>query len=261
MGTDKGKTPKFDDVKLIANGHILEVYRYEKAVMSDFEGRGGRRKKEDEKSDKAEEHRKQSSRKARNEVRRQVLANFDEHSKFITLTFRDGVVNDLTNVQECNYEFKKFIGRLKYWLKKNKPKHAKLKYLAVIEFQDKNDRGAVHYHMISNLPYIKNSELADIWNNGFVRINDIRHVDNVGAYMVKYMLKDMNDERLNGEKAYLSSKGLDKSTVIRGNIVDKLVLEQYGITEDTKKAFTNSYISEHHGQVVYSEYNLKRLDN
>lgn len=250
---------KFDDVKLIANGHILEVYRYEKAVLSGFEGRGGRRKKEEEESEKAEEHRRQSSRKARNEVRRQTLANFNEHSKFLTLTFADGSVQDVTDVKECNYAFKKFIGRLRYWLKKNKPEWPKLKYLAVIEFQDKNGRGAVHYHMISNLPYIPNKELADLWKNGFVRINDIKHVDNVGAYMVKYMLKDMGDERLKGEKAYLSTKGLNKSSVIRGNIVDRLVLEQYGINEDTKKAFTNSYISEHHGQVVYTEYNLKRL--
>lgn len=251
MATERSKV-RFDDVKLVANGHILEVYRYEKAVMSNFEGRGGRRKKSDKESEKSDEHRQHSSRKARNEVRRQVLANFNEHSKFITLTFRDGAVKDVTDVQECNKEFKKFIQRLRY-------KYKDFKYLAVIEFQDKNGRGAVHYHMISDLPYIENKVLADIWKNGFVRINDISHVDNVGAYMVKYMLKDMNDERLKGNKAYLSSKGLAKSSVIRGNIVDKLVLEQYGITEDTKKAFESSYTSEHHGEVQYVEYNLKRL--
>lgn len=253
MATGKGK-PRYEDIKLVANGHVLEVYRYQKGVCVGHDGNGGgRRSKDEEKSEREEEIRKTSSRKARNEVRRQVLANFTERSKFITLTFRDGAVKDITDVQECNKAFKKFIQRLRY-------KYKGFKYLAVIEFQDKNDRGAVHYHMISDLPYIPNKDLTDIWRNGHVRINDIRHVDNVGAYMVKYMLKDVNDERLKGNKAYLSSRGLAKSSVIRGDIVDKLILEQYGITEDTKKAFESSYTSEHHGEVQYTEYNLKRLN-
>lgn len=258
MGTDKGKM-HYEDYKLIANGHVLEVYKYEKGVCVGHNGNGGgRRAKDEEKSNREEEIRKTSSRKARNEVRRQTLANFSEHSKFITLTFRDGSVKDVTDVQECNYAFKKFIGRLRYWLKKNKPDKAKFKYLAVIEFQDKNDRGAVHYHMISDLPYIPHEELTDIWRHGWVGINDIKHVDNIGAYLVKYMLKDVNDNRLKGNKAYLSSKGLNKSSTVRGNIVEK-ILESYGISEDTKKEFANSYISEHHGQISYTEYNLKRM--
>lgn len=251
MGTGKGKM-HYEDYKLIANGHVLEVYRYEKGVCVGHNGNGGgRRAKDEEKSDREEEIRKTSSRKARNEVRRQALANFSEGSKFITLTFRDGSVKDVTDVQECNKAFKKFIQRLRY-------RYKGFKYLAVIEFQDKNDRGAVHYHMISDLPYIPHKDLTDIWRNGWVGINDIKHVDNIGAYLVKYMLKDVNDKRLKGNKAYLSSKGLDKSSVIRGNIIER-ILESYGIDEETKKEFANSYISEHHGQVSYSEYNLKRL--
>ncbi|GAI10009.1 unnamed protein product, partial [marine sediment metagenome] len=39
-----------------------------------------------------------------------------------------------------NREFKKFIQRLRY-------QYGDFKYMAVIEFQD---RGAIHYHMISD---------------------------------------------------------------------------------------------------------------
>jgi len=93
----------YSDVKLVANGHILEVYRYEKAVCFGHNGNGGgRRSKDKEKSDREEENRRTSSKKARNEVRRQVLANFNERSKFITLTFRDGAVKDVTDVKERN---------------------------------------------------------------------------------------------------------------------------------------------------------------
>jgi hypothetical protein len=59
---------------------------------------------------------------------------------FTTLTFRE----NLHNIKEANYEFLKFIKRVKY-------KFGDFKYLAVIEFQD---RGAIHYHMISDFRYI-----------------------------------------------------------------------------------------------------------
>ena len=59
----------------------------------------------------------------------------------------------------------------------------KIKYLAVIEFQE---RGAVHYHVLSDIPYIPQKELQDIWGHGFVYINAVKHVDNIGAYIVKY---------------------------------------------------------------------------
>ena len=36
------------------------------------------------------------------------------------------------------------------------------------------------------------------------------------------------------------------------------VLAAYGLL-DKKEVFTNSYISEYLGQIVYKEYNLKRL--
>lgn len=60
--------------------------------------------------------------------------------------------------------------------------------------------------MISNLPYIAAKELENIWSNGFIKINAIDKVDNLGAYVIKYMTKDHADERLQGLKAYNCSK-------------------------------------------------------
>jgi len=234
--------------KIIASGHVIELYEFEKPMFYAFRGSGGR-KKEGGNMDRAEEYRKQSCYRAREKIRRLCLANFNNHSKFITLTFADGSVNDVTDIRICNKEFKKLIQRMKY-------KYDDIKYIAVIEFQDKNNRGAVHYHMISNLPYIPNQELNRLWGNGFVKINDISNVDNVGAYLVKYMLKNVHDERLKGKKAYLASRNLDKPSEFVGNVVD-LVIEALDL-EKKKKVFASSYPSEYLGKITYSEYNLKR---
>lgn len=99
-------------------------------------------------------------------------------------------MHNIRNVKECNYVFKKFIQRLKYELKEE------FKYLAVIEFQDSNDRGAIHYHVLFDFAYININILSNIWGMGFCWVNKIDHVDNVGAYLIKYICKDGGDKRL-----------------------------------------------------------------
>lgn len=183
--------------------------------------------------------------RTRNMVRRLILANFDNNSKFVTLTFSENI----TEVKEANSYFDKFIKRLRR-------KHENFKYLAVLEFQK---RGAVHYHMLSNLPYIKSSELSEIWREGFVKINRISHVDNVGAYVIKYMTKDVMDERLFNNKSYNCSKGLEKPVTLRGELAEEII-KMY-ISKNDKEVFANSYISEHLGQITYKEYNLKRINS
>lgn len=180
--------------------------------------------------------------RTRNNVRRLALANFDNDSKFVTFTFAENI----TDISVANREWKSFIKRLRY-------KYGKFKYMAVLEFQK---RGAVHYHCIWDLPYIKKSELSEIWGQGFIKVNRIDHVDNVGAYIVKYMTKDLMDERFVGCKAYQCSKGLDRPIVLRDEELER-VWQLYDL-EHKKTAFESSYTSEHHGLIVYREYNLKR---
>lgn len=180
--------------------------------------------------------------RTRNMVRRLVLSNFDAGSKFVTFTFAENV----KDIGQANKEWDKFIKRLRRCC-------GAFKYLAVIEFQK---RGAIHYHMISDLPYVKKRELAEMWGQGYVHINRIQHVDNVGAYVIKYMTKDLYDERLCGKKAYQCSKGLVKPDEIRGAEAEEIIA-RYGL-EAKKEVYGNSYISEHHGLISYREYNLKR---
>lgn len=247
--------------KVIISGNIIEVYSMdflpniegELSSDDDYNPLDLENTKIDiekwKEKNREQEKRAYSARRARNMIRRLVLANFDKHSKFITLTFRE----NLQDVKKANYEFKKFINRLRYKFKDDE-KHKRFKYIAVIEFQQ---RGAVHYHMISDLPYISNDELNKVWGNGFVKINDISHVDNVGAYIVKYMSKELRDERLSGLKAYQCSKGLERPIVYRGYEAD-LLIESLGLN-DKKIVFAGIYGSEYNGMIMYREYNLTRL--
>lgn len=40
----------------------------------------------------------------------------------------------------------------------------------MFEFQK---RGAIHYHLLCNLPFVSSKELAEIWTHGFIKIKKI----------------------------------------------------------------------------------------
>lgn len=160
----------------------------------------------------------------------------------------------MTNIKECNKLFKNFIKRLKYQYNKN------LKYLAVIEFQQ---RGAVHYHVLLDIPYVPQNVLQELWGNGFIFINAIEHVDNIGAYILKYITKDNNDIRLMGQKAYLCSRNLKQpEEVLNHNLKDFDILEgkimsKYNLN-DLKPVYVSNFDTEMLGACTYKQYNLKR---
>lgn len=229
--------------------HVIEITRYEK-----LNTKGGG-KREGDGRDK--DHNYQNTQKRRRtSIRQLVTQNFNSSSKFVTLTFRDGLDFDIKDVKQCNNAYHLFCKRLKR-------RYGDFKYVTVIEFQDKNDRGAVHYHMICNLPYIKKSELSEIWGNGFVKINSIDKVDNVGAYVVKYMNKDIDDIRLQGLKAYNCSKGLQKPVELKSwDSRDRDCIEQVkqSIKERTP-SYATTYESDQAGHIEFVQYNLQRNDS
>jgi hypothetical protein len=138
-------------------------------------------------------------------------------------------------------------------------RYENFEWAVVVEFQDKNGRGAVHYHMIANLPYIPKDELDELWGGGYVWIEKIDHVDNVGAYVVKYMASDMADVRLCGLKAWRTSRNVKKPLELRGDDARDFI-KGHGV-EDYDVAVTKSYLSEYHGQIQYEQYNLMRTND
>lgn len=179
--------------------------------------------------------------RARRDLRRIVNSNYQPYSKFVTLTFSDNV----SDLNYCNNEFKKFIKRLNYYYK------IKLKYSAVIEFQK---RGALHYHCIFyNLTQkLDLDAFSKIWGHGFVKINAIDCVDNVGAYICKYMQKT-DDKRLLGRKMYFNSRGLNKPTEIK----NKKIVEALQSSLQSQNLRYNQRFENDYNSINYSQYNIK----
>ena len=112
------------------------------------------------------------------EIARLVDMNFDNRSKFLTLTFRENI----QDIAYANNEFKKFIKRLNYELYHTKK--ANLKYLATWE----------NHIILFDFPFISVNRLTTIWGHGFVKINkiDVDSIENRGRYISKYFDKALD---------------------------------------------------------------------
>lgn len=237
--------------KIITSGNVIELYTYEREVRTgkdaDKEENNGRRGNGKELFQEGDnKNRSDALQKAKKRLRREINSNIDQWgqtAKFFTLTYAEHV----TDIEESNYEFMKFIQRLNYQLK------IRLKYSAVIEF---TKRGRIHYHLVTyNLPYTPNKQLAEIWGHGFVKINKIDQVDNVGAYVTKYMTKDNDDPRLKGKKCHFSSRGLKKPTE---EIIDEKQKESLEQALEQYEAFRADFDTDYLGKITYRQYNTKR---
>lgn len=248
--------------KIIYSGDVVEIYEYDKGYLKGYENNNADTgRKSDYKSENYEEHRKQVLQRAKKNLRRLINANVGQYgkeftAKFLTLTFKDNV----KDLDKANYEFKKFIQRLNYYcfgVKKNN-----LKYTCVVEFQK---RGAIHYHVIIyNMPYVKANDISNVWGNGFIKINRIDDIDNVGAYVSEYLGEaekgqghDIEDDRLKGKKSYFSSRGLYKPI----EITDKKIVETVAAALPIENlTYTADFENEHLGNITYKQYNLKKLN-
>lgn len=240
------------DGKIIVSGDIVEVFEYSKGVFKGFVNinKNGRRGNGDITDEQKAKNREISLKRARKEFMRTVNANVgrygDIRPKFITFTF----AGNLKDLKVANRIWGKFIKRLNYRVYGKKCNE--LQYGVVPQFQK---RGAVHYHVIFfNMPYIDNEELAEIWGQGFIKINAIDNIKNVGAYVCKYMSSNFDDERLVGEKCYFFSRGVKRP--------EKIYLD-YDDIERIKKSlpvkarcyeveFDNDFV----GVVKYEQYNM-----
>ena len=99
--------------------------------------------------------------------------------------------------------------------------------------------------------------------NGFVFINAIEHVDNIGAYILKYITKNNNDVRLMGQKAYLTSRNLKHPEELVNHDLkefDKLegiLYDKYNLN-GLKPIYEANYQTEILGNCSYKQYNLFR---
>lgn len=126
-----------------------------------------------------------SLRKTFNRLRELINTNFAglPNELFVTLTYRGELqTNDTKRVYE---DFKNFMKRLKYAYKKS----TTIDYINVLE---PHATGNFHMHVLIRFNdlesiYIPNSDLAEIWGHGFVTIQSLKGVDNIGAYLSAYL--------------------------------------------------------------------------
>ena len=86
-------------------------------------------------------------------LQRLVKANEEIFKTFITLTFKENIID----IENANRKFRYFIDTVRR-------KFDNFKYICVPEFQK---RGAVHYHLLTNIPYDSNLFFSDekkIWS-------------------------------------------------------------------------------------------------
>jgi hypothetical protein len=200
--------------KAIVYGNKIEVYEFQKCQVSFTNKRIYYQRKKDGIRSKA------SVNRARNTLFRLVESNIRAHGKykpvFVTLTYSDNI----SQLRECNKNFKNFLKRLNYMIANGSGES--LKYVAVPEWQK---RGAVHYHIVFfNLPYIDKFLLEDTWGHGTTNIQVVKKIRSMGAYLAKYFSKACHDSRLYGQKAYMCSRGLKRPIdIYGGQEVDEVV--------------------------------------
>lgn len=98
----------------------------------------------------------------------------------MTLTYAE----NMTDTERLYADFKRFMMRLK-----RKYKGQSIDYLNVIEPQE---RGAWHCHLLIRFNdvgsiFLENKKIAEMWEQGFVKIRSLAEVDNIGAYLSAYL--------------------------------------------------------------------------
>lgn len=256
--------------KIIQTNSYLEIYEYEKSILSQGkdrledteikEKRNPKRKFDELTQEEQDERLKRISKTRKNsrfEVMRIIDTNFDSKTSFLTLSTKENIQDR----NQFNLLFDKFIKRLNYKIYNSKKRL--LKYIAVLE---KQKRGAWHVHiMLFDFPFIHQHDLVKLWGLGGVWINkvDVDSKENRGRYVSKYFEKGMGQELLEsyGKKAYYSSRNLKKPNVIKFVSDDDI--------SDSIKHNTILYESEYTGKIFrdgkllenHIKYKKIRIDN
>ncbi len=258
------------NLELKISGESVSIKRYSQTKLFNYQEKQGNKigiKKGS--SEKALDNFLRSSIRARKKVFDIVACNIDtldyygsiQRPKFWTLTFADNI----QNIKEANKEFTDFNKRLSYYL--YKINRNVLKYICIPEFQK---RGAIHYHVLYfNLPYIEQSVLSDIWNQGFVfveSIKDTSQIDNFAKYVCKYISKSNSqgesnyqlykDKGLLNNKRYFCSRGLNKPSVYKLNI-DNGVYKEFLSTLQEFHKDNFEYSNEFVGDIEVNTYEIK----
>jgi hypothetical protein len=256
------QTIYFSNQRAKISGNLIEISKFEKAILVGNYRIKSKEKDEKEKVPKeklnSEEIREKSLKRARARIYDMVFSNVWQWKKrngepympiFITFTFRENI----TDLDFAHAEYTKFIKRLSYEIWGQNVNV--LKYLAVVEFQG---RGAIHYHVIFfNLPFMERiyDKMLALWGHGSANVKAIRSERGIARYLCKYLTKTIKEDRLQTRKSYFTSKGL--KTPIATNIEEAVVVLESMLPEKLKFR-GKPYETEYLGIVEKTYCNLRR---
>lgn len=259
---NKSARTKYDfelaDNKVYISGdrnQIVIIENFQFPVFYGFPGSKGRIKKFDDDFGGFDMNNQEVRKKTVYHIKKMMhdLANdnFTRGDKFVTFVPPEQILD----LKEANYNFLKFIQRLQYNENNGKP----FKYLAGIEFKQEN-RECIHYHVLWNLPYIKQRKLLEYWGKGkgSVYINRIRSVKSLGDYLVKYIGKSIYDPRFEGNKSYLCSKNLVRKKGIYASNEEVRELKKEKKIVPEMLTYREKHETEFYGWKTTEEYNLER---
>lgn len=234
--------------KIVISGQYVEHYNYENPYYVGYPRlRSNRLASRSRVRLQQEQIRDDNVRRTRTKIRRLVNCNQDL-VKFMTLTFNISV----KDLNEANPYFQNFV-------KKLRRRYKDFKYICVPEFQPKSQR--VHYHLLCNIPYIDNNELTQLWGNGFTFIRMIDNVDNLGAYICKYLGKANFDTRYFKKQKFFYSLNLLKPIIIDdlekvihiiNNLPTEIGIFLYRLT-------TFDFYTKYLGNIQYKQYKLAKF--
>lgn len=204
--------------------------------------------------------------RAKFNLQRLVKSNENIFKTFITLTFEE-------NVQDIKVANKIFNN----WVSNIRKRKKDFAYVCVPEYQK---RGAVHYHLMTNVDITDRSviipqqyrtnktnkmkKIYDVvyWIKGYSSVFDLKEIDNTTAYITKYMTKDI-DNRLFGSRKYHYSRNLIKPKEEYLDLNNSKHFEYIKkLTNKSELVFESNYKNTYSLEdVIFNEYKLISLHN
>lgn len=173
------------------------------------------------------------------ECQRLAKANSRYWKTFITLTFE----NNVEDISLANKKFHMFTTKIQR-VKKD------FMYIAIPEFQK---RGAVHYHVLTNIDINDTSLIFEqednkkfkhvkYWNEGFTKVDCLeKDIKKIVGYISKYMTKDI-DNRLYNRHRYFYSRNLNQPITNYLDLSNPKHLSFYNrMLENASLVYSNDY--------------------
>lgn len=223
------KVPKRRIEKIVISGNVIEYYRYLKPLNVEPREHDIEKCKET-----SEGKRDRNLYRARADLRRAIWCNTTDYTKFVTLTYKDTVLDQ----DQVLYDWKQFIKNLRR-------KGYKVPYIYITEHQKKRglkegNEGCLHIHaVLFTDDFISADVINACWGKGRTEIKALRSIKNLGAYVCKYLTKEEFD--LYHKHSYHLSRGLKKPEVLTTDGYIGQWRDMYSnIHENTKVTYSNA---------------------